>query len=62
MPSTPREVKQVLEQLLPVLIAWYENDTLGEVAVLHGGNEWQVEERPRKLTGRVKREVAHRPR
>lgn len=59
---TPREVELVLERLRPVLIAWYEHDTLGEVAILHGGHEWQLEERPRNQVARIKRKVAHRPR
>lgn len=62
MPTTPREVEEVLEQLRSVLLTWYEHDVLGEVAILHGGHEWTVEERPRRRLPGIKRKIAHKTR
>lgn len=54
---TPAEIESVLEQMRMVLLRWHENDTLGEIAIVRGGQEWQVEERPRHVSARVKRQT-----
>ena len=56
MAYTPAEIDEVLEQMRRVLLSWHREDTLGEVAVVRGGQELYVEERPRFRHGRVKRE------
>lgn len=56
MAATPQEIEQVLEQMREVLLRWHTVDTLGEVAIVRGGQELVVEERPRKRLTPVKRE------
>lgn len=41
------EVQQLLRQLTPILLQWYRDGTLGEVAIVFGPHEIQPEERPR---------------
>lgn len=55
MPATPSEIDEIVEKLLPLLVRWHEKDTLGEIAILRGGQEWEVEERPKRSVGKVKR-------
>lgn len=56
MAVTPQEIEQVLEQMREVLLRWHNADRLGEVAILRGGQEWLIEERPRERHPPVKRE------
>lgn len=56
MAYTPSEVEQVLEQMREVLLRWHCDDTLGEVAVVRGYHQLEVEERPRRKHKAVKRE------
>lgn len=55
MAATPLEIEQVLEQVREALLAWHENDTLGELAVIRGYHQLQLEERPRRKHDAVKR-------
>ncbi len=54
--TPPLEVEAILEQLREVLLTWHETDTLGEIAIVRGGQEWQVEERPKHRHKAVRRE------
>lgn len=56
MAYAPAEIDEVLEQMRRVLLSWHRDDTLGEIAIVRGGQELFVEERPRIRHGRVKRE------
>lgn len=56
MTYLPSEIELVMEQVRIALLQWHREDTLGEVAVVRGGQELYVEERPRFRHGRVKRE------
>ena len=56
MAYAPAEIEEVLEQVRRVLLQWHREDTLGEIAIVRGGQELYVEERPRLRHGRVKRE------
>lgn len=47
MPQTPPAVTEILAQLEPLLCKIYEERGTGEVAIVYGGNQFQVEERPR---------------
>lgn len=53
------EIDSLLMQLRDVLLSWDENATLGEVAIVGGGHEWQIEERPRHRGARIKRATRH---
>lgn len=55
MAATPPDIEQVLDQLREVLIRWHREDTLGEVAIVRGYHQWQVEERPKRKHEAVKR-------
>lgn len=59
MADTPPEIERILQQMRDVLTTWHEKGTLGEVAVLGGQNDWQVEERPNKRKPRIKRSLPH---
>ncbi len=56
MAYAPAEIEEVLEQMRRVLLQWHREDTLGEIAIVRGGQELFVEERPRLRHARVKRE------
>jgi hypothetical protein len=55
MAATPCEIEQVLEQMREVLLRWHTEDTLGEVAIVRGYHQYQLEERPRRKHDAVKR-------
>lgn len=54
--QTPADIEQVLEQMRIALVRWHEADTLGEIAIVRGGVEYQVEERPKRRHKPIKRE------
>lgn len=54
MAATPPEIVQYLQQLELILIRWYQRGELGEVATIFGINELQAEERPRRVTAKVR--------
>ncbi len=56
MAYAPAEIEQVLEQMREVLLRWHKSDTLGEAAIVRGGQELYVEERPVIRKPKVKRE------
>jgi len=57
MAHAPAEIEQVLEQMRAVLLRWHKEDTLGEVAIVRGYHQLEVEERPRRKPFKaVKRE------
>lgn len=60
MSYTPDEIETLVKQLIPILVAWHGTDVLGEIAILRGGQDWQLEERPirrhRAIRRRVRRE------
>lgn len=47
MEQTPPSVTEVLSQLEPILTEIYEQRGVGEVAIVYGNNQFQVEHRPR---------------
>ena len=49
------EVEKVLAQIRQVLEQWDDGNTLGEVAIIRGPHQYQVEERPRRKLDAVKR-------
>lgn len=49
MPNVPLEVQKVLEQLEPILVRWYREHTVGEIAVVIGKKQMQPEERPKTV-------------
>lgn len=51
---TPPDIEQVLEQARIVLMRMRRDEWLGEVAVVVGGNQLQVEERLRRRQKPVK--------
>lgn len=53
---TPPEVARILAQLEPVMARWYVDGTLGEVAIVCGNHELQIEERPKRRHEAVKYE------
>ncbi len=44
---TPQEIEDVLEQMREVLIRWHRGGVVGEVTVVSGRNQYQLEECPR---------------
>ena len=54
-PSPEPELDQVLEQAREALARMYRDGWIGEVAIVMGGNQFQVEERPRRRHAPVKR-------
>lgn len=55
MAATPDNREQMLARLRDLMDAWDENATLGEIAIVGGGHEWAIEERPRRPGGRYSR-------
>lgn len=55
MAATPPDYEQMLERLSTILQSWDENATMGEIALVGGGHEWEIEERPRRRRGRYGR-------
>lgn len=55
MSATPDEIEDVLNQMREKLLLWHSSDTLGELVVLRGGNEYQLFERGEHKFGTVKR-------
>lgn len=55
MSATPPDIEQVLEQTRMVLLQMCRDGWVGEVAIVVGGNQLQVEERPRRKRKPVKR-------
>lgn len=47
MDKTTPEDDEVLAQVRELLIAWRRTGSIGEIAVVRGYNQTQVEERPR---------------
>lgn len=56
MDTTPDEIEDVLYKLRKVLERWYSNDTLGDIVIKRGGNEYQLFEHRQHKIGTVKRE------
>lgn len=54
--TTPHEIEEVLEQVRDALLNWYPTESLGEIAIIRGPHQWQVEERPVRKRKPVKRE------
>jgi len=46
MVHVPEDVENVLDQLRAVLLRWAREDALGEIAIVRGSNQTQIEERP----------------
>ncbi len=55
MPYTPDEIEEVESLVRAAMLRWHRDDVTGEIVIVRGGNEWQVEERP-IVRHRVKRQ------
>jgi len=55
MATTLPDNDTLLERLRDIMQSWDENATLGEIAIVGGGHEWEIEERPRQRRGRYAR-------
>jgi hypothetical protein len=55
MAQTPEDIETVLDQLRAVLMRWAYDDTLGEIVIVRGSNQSQIEERPIRRHEPVKR-------
>lgn len=54
----PPDIEQVLDQLREVLIRWQRQKKRGEVAIVCGPNDFEVQERPMVKLPRVRREAS----
>lgn len=46
--TPPPHIQEMLDELRDLLLAWDERGELGEVALVRGYHQWEVEERPRR--------------
>lgn len=60
MAETPPDVVQLLQQLEPIMVRWYNRGVLGEVVLVVKEDRLQIEERPmeRPVTIRIKRTLS----
>jgi len=56
MAQTPPHIQDLLNELRELLLAWDERGELGELAIVRGYHQWEVEERPRRKRKSVKHE------
>lgn len=59
--AAPLHIEEMLNELRDLLLAWDERGELGEVALVRGYHQWEVEERPRRKRKAHKHERSGKP-
>lgn len=57
MDYVQEDIEALMKQLLPILVAWHGTDVLGEIAIVRGGQDWQLEERPIRRHRAIRRMI-----
>lgn len=58
MTQTPRDIEIAVERVRELLVRMAQEGTLGEVAVIVGGNYYQLEERITRRPAPIKRQAS----